>query len=156
LRLVPSVGALALVATTHSLARAERPVVTETVTTTPNRSLLHSGVVTLALAYVPAFVVATESSLEADQALYVPVAGPWIDLANRDCSTCTNETANKVLLVTDGIFQGIGALNILGAFVFPETRVVTAREKPAQVARLRLSPGRFGSGSYGVLASGAF
>jgi hypothetical protein len=157
LRLVSSVLAFALAATTHlSAAHAERPAVAETVTTTPNRSLLHSGVVTLGLAYVPAFIVGAESSLEADKALFIPVAGPWIDYVNRDCSTCANETANKVLLVTDGIFQGIGALNILGAFVFPETRVVSARAKPAQVARLRLSPARLGSGSYGVLASGAF
>jgi hypothetical protein len=156
-RLFSSVIAIAIAATTYSVARAEHAVVAETVTTTtPNRSLLHSGIVTLGLAYVPAFIVAVESPLEVDNSLYIPVAGPWIDFGSRNCPTCSNETFNKVMLVTDGIFQGIGALNILGAFVFPETRVVTAQKLRPELARLQLAPARLGSGTYGFIASGAF
>src|SRR5262245_50462782 len=118
-RLFSSVIAAALATTTYSVAHAEHVVAAETVTTTtPNRNLLHSGLVTLGLAYVPSFIVAVESPLEVDNNLYIPVAGPWLDFANRNCPTCQHETFNKVMLVTDGIFQGIGALNILGAFVF--------------------------------------
>jgi hypothetical protein len=155
-RLMTSALALALAATTHSIARAEPKVVSESVTTTPNRALLHSGVVTLSLAYVPSVIVAVESPLAVDKRLYVPVAGPWLDYANRDCATCRHETFNKVMLVTDGIFQGIGALNIVGAFLFPETHVVSAKTDRPRAARLRLTPARIGSGVYGVTASGAF
>jgi hypothetical protein len=108
------------------------------------------------LAYVPSVIVAVESPLAVDKRLYVPVAGPWLDYANRDCATCRHETFNKVMLVTDGIFQGIGALNIVGAFLFPETHVVSAKTDRPRAARLRLTPARIGSGVYGVTASGAF
>lgn len=130
----------------------------------PNRTMLHSGVWTLGLSYVPALVVATESSRHGDKDLYIPVAGPWMDLAARNpcpsSASCSNETTNKVLLVVDGVFQGIGALDIVGAFLFPETRTVTTRAQRATEMHvagltLRLSPSRFQSG-YGVSALGSF
>lgn len=155
-RFITSALALVLGLTTYSLAHAE-PVVAETVTTTPNRALLHSGVVTLSLAYVPSVIVAVESPLAIDNQLFIPVAGPWIDYAKRDCSSCRHETFNKVMLVTDGIFQGIGSLNILGAFLFPETHVVAvAKTERPRAARLQVTPAHLGSGVYGVIASGAF
>ena len=86
--------------------------------TTPNRALLHSRVVTLGASYIPAFIVAVESPRSFDRQLFIPVAGPWMDFATRKCSDCEHERLNKALLITDGIFQGIGALNILGAFLF--------------------------------------
>src|SRR5687768_7526558 len=80
----------------------------------PNRTLLRSGAWTLGLSYVPALVVGIESDLPADRYLLVPVAGPWLDLGNRgDCDGCDRETLNKVLLVTDGVFQGLGSLQII-------------------------------------------
>lgn len=152
---------LALAASTccfASAANAQTTVVRErAVTTTPNRSLLHSGVVTLGLFYVPSVIVAVESPLTVDNHLFIPVAGPWLNYAKRDCPTCEHETLNKVMLVTDGVFQGIGALNIVGAFLFPETHVATARGKtaPAQATTLRVTPARL-EGKYGVVASGTF
>jgi hypothetical protein len=124
--------------------------------TGPNRALLQSGVWTLGLSYVPALVVAIESSRSADKNLYVPVAGPWIDLADRDCPSCAHETANKVLLVTDGIFQGIGALQIIGSFLFIETRSANlAQPRVAKLPPLQLAPARVASG-YGLAARGRF
>ncbi len=161
-RFITTTLALALGVTT-SLAHAE-PTARETVTTTtPNRALLHSGVVTLSLAYVPSVIVAVESPLAIDNQLFIPVAGPWIDYAKRDCSSCKHETFNKVMLVTDGVFQGIGALNILGAFLFPDTRVVaTAKDERerhmerTRSARLQVTPAHLGAGVYGLIARGAF
>ena len=81
-----SVFALPLSART---ARAEEVVVQRTEVTTdqtsttgPNRTLLHSGIWVLGLSYVPAIVVAAESSRSEDRKLYIPVAGPWMDLAS--------------------------------------------------------------------------
>ena len=127
----------------------------------PNRSLLKGGAWTLGLSYVPALIVGIESDLPEDRYLLVPVAGPWVDLAKRDCPTCAHETLNKVLLATDGIFQGIGSLQIIGSFLFYERTETTtvSRRKPGEPKSdfsLRLSPKRYGSGGYGLTAFGTF
>ncbi len=138
----------------------------ETVSSGPNRALLHSGIWTLGLSYVPAVVVAAESNRVADKRLYVPVAGPWLDLASRgSCypnnTPCNHETTNKVLIVVDGIFQGIGALNIVGAFLFPETRTVTVSSAAPEGKRVssltvHLVPAQVGGRAYGLAAIGTF
>jgi hypothetical protein len=148
---------------TASLAKAQDTVI-QTESGGPNRVLMQSGIVVLGLSYVPAFVVATTSPRSEDNYLYIPVAGPWLDLGHREgCNhpngnTCDNETMNKALLVTDGVFQGIGALQILGSFLFPETTVVRSRAaaKPRTVtSSLKIRPASFGSG-YGVMATSQF
>ena len=128
----------------------------------PNRALLRSGALTLGISYVPALVVAIESDRKGDDYLYYPVAGPWLDLANREhCATCEHETLNEVLLVTDGVFQGVGALQIVGAFLFPERRrVYSTKRHTGSVAtdsapRWQLKPVRF-SGGYGLQATARF
>jgi hypothetical protein len=134
----------------------------ETSTTGPNRALLRSGVWTLGAAYAPALIVAVESNRTADKRLYIPVAGPWLDLSSRGkCAAtekCDHETTNKVLLAVDGVFQGIGALNIIGSFLFPETRSVTVASnghKGASGFSIRVVPTRV-EGAYGVAAVGKF
>jgi hypothetical protein len=144
----------------------QRPEDTKDQTSTiePSRTLLRSGIWVLGLSYVPAIVVATESSRTEDKKLYVPVAGPWIDLANRGACPANahcNETSNRVLIVIDGIFQGFGALNIIGAFVFPETRTVsvsssTPSDTHATSISLRVLPTRINAHTYGVAATGTF
>ena len=136
----------------------------QTSTTGPNRYLLHSGIWMLGLSYVPAVIVAAESSRVGDKSLYIPVAGPWMDLASRNgCPTnvSCNDTSNKVLIVIDGIFQGMGALNIVGAFIFPETRTVTVSSAERGETRvsslsLRVSPAQVGAHTYGLAAVGTF
>lgn len=125
----------------------------------PNRKLLRSGVWTLGMSYVPAFVVAVASPRAADKNLFIPVGGPWIDYATRDCRECTHETLNRVLLVTDGIFQGVGALQIVGSFLFWETRgspTANAKSERATGASLQIVPRGFGAGAYGMAARGRF
>jgi hypothetical protein len=145
---------LALVA---APARAEDPHADRVVTSGPDRSLLRSGVWTLGLSYAPALVVGITSSLPEDRYLLAPVAGPWLDLGMRDCDECSHESLNKILLVADGIVQGIGALEIAGAFLFWETRVESARVSTPSGGgfQLRLRPGRF-AGAYGLEANGTF
>jgi hypothetical protein len=130
----------------------------ETVTTTgPNRELLRGGLFTFGVPYAASVVVAATSHRSEDKHLYIPVAGPWLDFANRSACggptqpSCELETAYKVLLAGDGILQGIGALQIVGSFFFPETRTVTVkRARP-----FFLTPARVGSG-YGLSAAGSF
>jgi hypothetical protein len=138
--------------------RSPKPTIVETNSGLPNSSLLRGGVFTLGISYLPALIVAIESDREADDHLYAPVVGPWLDLAARgDCEgDCDSETINKVLLVTDGVFQGIGALQILGAFVFPETRAVTiAHRDGTQAVSFTVTPAKI-AGANGLLATGEF
>jgi hypothetical protein len=132
----------------------------ETVSTTgPNRGLLHSGLFVFGVPYVASVIVASSSDHPGDDNLYLPVAGPWMDLANRGtCGhlgerSCDSETGNKVLLVFDGIFQGLGALDIVGAFVFPETRTVST---VSSERRFVIAPTYWGRNGYGVHAVATF
>ena len=119
----------------------------------PNGALIGSGLVMFGASYLPSVLVAAESSRPGDTTLYVPVAGPWMNLAQRDsqCPSgrCANDMPNKVLLVADGLFQGFGALQILGGFLFPTTRTVT------QTANVQVLP-NVGSTHVGITAVGSF
>ena len=126
----------------------------------PNRRLIGSGLITFGLSFIPALVVAGTSDISADHHLYVPIVGPWLDLGDRPgCGagsiSCDSETTNKVLLVFDGIFQGIGALTTVAGFLSPERHeVVTASEAPGKPT-LHLAPANVASG-YGLAAFGSF
>jgi hypothetical protein len=128
--------------------------------TGPNRALISTGLVTFGLSYVPAVIVAGTSPQAADNHLYIPVAGPWMDLADRPaCGTeestipCDAETTNKVLLGVDGVFQGIGALTTLVGLMSPERE-----EEPVTSGKptLHVAPARLGKGGYGIAAFGNF
>jgi hypothetical protein len=150
-------------------SRSSLPLRTErTETVGPNRQLLRAGAWTLGVSYVPALVVAIKSERRGDDYLYYPVVGPWMNLANRgDCATCSQEreNVNEGLLIADGVFQGVGALQIVGAFLMPERQTAqteaTSRAKTLAVAgersgiRLRLRPVRL-SGGYGLQATAKF
>lgn len=135
------------------------PAAVESTGVLPNRSMLRSGVFTLGASYVPALVVAIESDHPADDHLYAPVVGPWLDLADRGhCDgECDGETVNKVLLVTDGVFQGIGALQILGSLIFPESSaaVSIAGSDGTPAVSFRVMPTKIARGS-GLVAFGEF
>ena len=110
---------------------------------------------------MPALIVASTNSRSDDNYLYIPVAGPWLDLGHREaCQSCGNESVNKALLVTDGIFQGIGALEIVGSFLFMETRVATTatrnpNRETAKRIPVSITPA-YMNGGYGVMAAGTF
>jgi hypothetical protein len=73
-----------------------------------------------------------------------------MDLADRrECRGCTSEATNKVLLVASGVGQAVGALQIVGGFLFPAKRTVT------RVGRVHLAP-QVGLGRAGLSAYGTF
>jgi hypothetical protein len=129
--------------------------------TLPSRAILGSGIVTFGLSYGTGVVVAATSSRPEDHHLYIPLAGPWVDLVNRgDCGaltgrSCDTETTYKVLLAADGVFQALGALAIVDAFLTPERHTVTRTATMPDKQRVRVAPGGVGTG-YGMLAVGSF
>ena len=146
---------------TRVLTAAPAEEITRTEYAGPNGALLGTGILTFGVSYGTSVVLAATSSHQGDGHLYVPIAGPWLDFADRgDCpassSSCDSETTNKVLLVVDGVFQGIGALSILGAFLSPESREVAVPAAALEKPSVRLTPTRFGRTGYGLAAVGTF
>jgi len=80
----------------------------------PNRSMLSTGATVLTLSYIPA-VIAAAAAKDTSNDLYIPVAGPWLEIANQP-----NNNTNTALLAIDGVFQGLGALTMLGGLLIPE------------------------------------
>ncbi|WP_394836415.1 hypothetical protein LVJ94_05860 [Pendulispora rubella] len=104
---------------------------------------------TFGVAYAPAAIVGSTSDHPGDRNLLIPLAGPWIDLADRGpCGgsgqrDCGGDTGNRVLIAVDGVFQALGALQLLGAFIWPETRrveVVEGKGYLAPVGQRHLAP----------------
>jgi len=125
--------------------------------TGPNRTIIATGALSLLIAYVPGIFIASNSRISSDSKLSIPIAGPWLDLADRpQCGgvniPCRVETGNQVLLVTSGLFQvwGIAAI-VTGLFVKEEPRAV----KAAPRATVQIAP-TIGVGGYGVTAVGSF
>ena len=125
---------------------AEEPITIEK--RTPNRPLLITGGAIIAASYTPALVVAATSGRDGDQYLYIPVAGPWIDLGVRGgCGpgSCGTEAIYKTLLVATGIAHAVGAAAVISSFLVPEQRTLrTADAKPHVV------PTQMGKNGYGL------
>jgi hypothetical protein len=119
----------------------------------PNGALIGSGLTMFGFSYIPSMIVAASSARASDSALYMPVVGPWVDLAqrDRDCvgGPCRGDAGNQVLLAVNGVVQGIGVLQILGGFLFPTTRTVT------RAASVQVLP-TVGASQVGLTAVGAF
>ncbi len=139
-----------------------QPVVVErsTYSAPPNRAMIGGGLFAFVGAYVPGVIVAAVNDNSYDNHLYIPVAGPWLDLANRPgCgglgqNSCGQETGFKALLIVDGAFQGLGALATVLGFVTPEQRrtVAQAEEKPS----VHFVPAQVSRDGYGLAAFGNF
>lgn len=129
---------------------------TATSTYVPNVGLVASGAVLFLGGYIPSIVVAASSSNSSDNMLWIPVVGPWLDLGDRGgCPvgrSCDTETTNKMLLIGDGILQGVGVLALAAGFIFPQ-KTTTYVAKP----RVRLTPMQLGRGpSMGAGVVGTF
>jgi len=127
----------------------------------PNRALLMSGIIVAGVPYLASVGVAASSNHNGDNNLYIPVIGPWLDIGSRgDCpvgsNACDNETANKFLIGADGVLQAIGALQIIGSFMFPETHSVTTVAATKWTPELTLAPAKMGKTGYGLTAFASF
>lgn len=131
----------------------------------PNRVLLGTGLGLFGAAYIPSVVVAGTSNRSEDQRLYIPVAGPWLDLAQRPgcgggpVASCNFETGNKVLLSVDGVAQGLGALATVVSFFVPQNETVattTAAASSPFKPTLHVAPAEMGAAGAGVRAFGTW
>jgi len=127
-------------------------------TTFVNRPLLGTGLVLLGGSYAASAIIGAESSRPSDQPnLYYPIVGPWLDLAQRDCTAsrpCSGETGNKTLLILDGVGQGLGALAVLTSFFIPEK--AGRHYLFIGNSSVHAEPVAMGYGGYGLAALGRF
>jgi hypothetical protein len=121
----------------------------------PNAFLFNSGLITTGLSYTPALVVAVNSDRSEDKYLYAPFVGPWLDLAARD----GGDKLDRTLLVVDGVFQTIGALQLVASFMFMEgdgDDDVATTDTSSVVSQAAVAPARFSDDGYGLVAVGRF
>ncbi len=138
------------------------PAVTEKTTyRPPNLPIVIGGLVSFVGAYGASVAVAAANNTSADNNLYIPVAGPWLDLQNRPgCGgpnepSCSREDGSRALLVVSGVFQGLGVLAVALGLVVPQKRhtIVSARaERPG----VRVFPAQVSRDGYGLAAAGRF
>jgi hypothetical protein len=158
----PAPAPVVATTTTTGAAVASDPVARETreEAYVPNPYLLTTGFILWGGAYTASVIVAAQSSNSADQHLYVPVVGPWIDLGNRgscpvSSNACNDETSNKVLLILDGAVQAIGTLEVIWGFIRPEHREITTIHATRYTPDIKLTPASVASG-YGLTALAQF
>ncbi len=127
----------------------------------PNGVLIGRGLFAFLGSYVPSVIVAVVNDNSYDKHLYIPVVGPWLDLANRPgCggmgeTGCPTENGYRALLIVVGSFQGLGALATLVGLAVPERRITAAPAKAAAPA-VHVLPARVSRDGYGLSAFGTF
>ncbi len=118
----------------------------------PNRPLLYTGSTMLLSSYAAtAAVTATQNIRDAngDQSLYIPVAGPWLHLANT-----SHSTRDTLLIAGSGVAQGAGLL--IGALSLLVPEHVPAATIQAGGIKMNLTATSYGRGSAGIGAVGQF
>ncbi|HEU4405049.1 MAG TPA: hypothetical protein VFS43_07135 [Polyangiaceae bacterium] len=133
--------------------------------TRPNRPLLITGSSLLVGSYATSAIIGMANDREADERLAIPLVGPWLDLADRDCDIqpCDNESWSKAALITSGVLQGVGLIGVVSSFFVPEERFRIwggggARAGVASAPSVRVvpSPAAVGRGGTGLALIGTF
>jgi hypothetical protein len=127
--------------------------------TGPNRALLDGGAVAFGVPYATSIVVAASTPGSAENNLYIPVVGPWINLGSRTCSStdpCASEGLTGTLLVVDGLLQGLGVLAIGASFVIPESKAAPPTIQIGDSGHMTVAPSKLGKDGYGLSAVGQF
>ena len=116
----------------------------------PNTALLVTGVALFASTYVTTAAVHAGNGREGgvDDHLYIPLAGPWINLGQS-----SHETRDDVLIVGSGILQGVGAALAISSLFIP-SKVEAARISAGPV-KMNVTPTTYAGGA-GLGAVGTF
>lgn len=154
--LVATVASLALASGTASAQEPERDRPQQSSGFQPHRPLLITGGSLLLAGYATSVGVGAVSDFKPDDRLFIPVVGPWLNLAERPCpvgdSGCGNEEdLAKATMVSLGLIQGAG-LGLTLASLFVKERPAESRVKvPDHVehASFRLVPYGAGLGAVG-------
>jgi hypothetical protein len=166
------IAAVGVVLSTATTARAQDtvmvvpPPAAETTMvrgyTGPNTPLLKAGVVGFAFSYLPGVFVASQSSQSADNNLYIPVVGPWMDIAHRPtCGVpggpaCNTESAAKGAIAVSGAFQGLGVLVFALGLALPDHEILVAKTARTGETKVSVSAVSIGADGYGVAAVGSW
>ncbi len=75
-----------------------------------------AGTVVSSISTGVALIVATTSPYDWDRVLFIPIVGPWIDLAHRPESS-TEENWARAGLVVDGVAQAVGLAMLIAGTV---------------------------------------
>lgn len=119
---------------------------------TPNKAVLITGGSLFVSTYVTTAALAAANGPTADKDLFIPVVGPWINLADRDTNREDN-SRDTALIVGSGVLQGVGAAMLISSFFIPE-KVPTARISAGNV-KMNVTP-TAGPGAGGIGAVGTF
>jgi hypothetical protein len=115
----------------------------------PNTPMLVGGAVLLGATYATTAAFVGANGKIGDHDLYIPIVGPWINLADRSCvGDCPHDDRDKALIVASGIGQGAGALLGLVSFFVPE-KVPAARIQAGPV-KMIVAPTAGGVGAVGT------
>lgn len=109
----------------------------------PNRPMLITGGVLFLGTYAASAIVATTNDNSYDNKLYIPVVGPWLDMADRPCGLgdCgSREDVNQALLIGSGVAQGVGIGMTIAAFLVNERAGEVRFGSPAERSRAALKP----------------
>jgi hypothetical protein len=126
-----------------------------------NAPMFTTGALVFAGSYGASVIVASSSDRKGDDRLWVPVVGPWLDLADRgtcpiEMTSCDHETTDKVLLVADGVFQAAGLLAMVDGIVQPIHRRRTVMEAREDYKKTHITPASLGAATPGFVVSGHF
>jgi hypothetical protein len=115
----------------------------------PSDVLALTGLILFGSAYTDSIFVAIISDRDADKRLFIPVAGPWLDLAQRDCSGCSAEWLSRALLIVNGVAQGLGVTLMIASLFVPDG------PRGVGAGRLRIAP-MLGRGEVGLAGAATF
>ncbi|MDB4933828.1 MAG: hypothetical protein JWP87_800 [Labilithrix sp.] len=113
----------------------------------PNKAVLITGTSFLVSTYATTAALAAANGPVADKDLYIPVVGPWINLASRDTNRPDN-TRDSLLIAGSGVLQGLGAAMMVTSFFVPE-KIPTARISAGNV-KMQVAPALGGVGAIGT------
>jgi len=103
------------------------------------------GWISLGIGYGAAYVSAISLPGELSW-LFVPVIGPWAEVADKDQDL-------RGLIAIDAVFQTVGAGLLIGGIVTAGHRLV---RDDAPVARIQVTPTRLGRNGYGLAVFSVF
>lgn len=120
----------------------------------PNRALLVTGASIFVTTYALTASFAAAGQRAADRDMFVPLAGPFMNLANRNCARgCTTDTRDTVLIATSGGVQLISVGLMVASVLFPEK--VTVGHVAVGPVKMQIAPSAAAGGG-GAIAVGTF
>lgn len=124
----------------------------------PHKGLLISGASILGSTYATSAIVGATSSNDSDRKLYIPVVGPWLDMADRSCrfGDCgAKEDMNNALLLASGVSQAAGLGLLIAGLIVQDPGRSGAQAKAPPKPEIHVLPTSVGAGP-GVGAVGTF